>query len=133
MPSPLRVGPADFSVLVQNADTNDVLLNGVVELRFGRQGANEIRIRPTPGEASNKLLYAASVDLPEAGDWSLTAQCRVDGETANLRGKISVLAPEPPLLNYWPYFLIVPLAIALFVMNQVLKGRRRTARAQTAG
>jgi hypothetical protein len=127
-PSPLRAGRADFSVLVQDAKTQDVVLDGAIDLDFTRAGEEDIRAKATPGQATNKLLYAATVEIPRAGEWDLGARCRIRGEDSVLHGTVSVLPPEPPLLTYWPYFLVVPLAIFLFALNHWLKSKRRSAR-----
>jgi hypothetical protein len=127
-PSPLRAGPADFSLLIQNAETQDVLLDGEVELNLSKAGAEDIRATPTPGKATNRLLYAATVSIPEAGEWKLALRCRVGGQETKLGGSIAILPPEPPLLTYWPYFLLVPVAVCLFFLNQVLKRKRQSVK-----
>jgi hypothetical protein len=130
-PSPLRVGIADLSVLLQDAETQEVLLNGAIELELSKPGEKPIRVNATPGQATNRLLYAATVDIPSAGNWDIAARCRVGQEQVVVRGQLTVLTPEPPLFDYWAYFLIVPLAIGLFALNQALKTRRRSARLPT--
>lgn len=127
-PSPLRAGTADFSVLVQDAETEDVLLNGAIELDLSKTGTGDIRANASQGQATNRLLYAATVEIPQAGEWELSARCRFRGEEEIVRGKVNILPPEPPLVTYWPYFLLVPFAIVLFALNQILKSRRRSAR-----
>lgn len=131
-PSPLRAGLADFSLLIQDANTQDVLLDGDVELNLSKAGLENIQARATPGQATNRLLYAATVTIPEAGEWKLTARCRIRGQEMTLSGSIAVLPPEPPLFTYWPYFLVVPVFIGLFLLNQVLKTKRRSLKITSA-
>lgn len=130
-PSPLRAGMADLSVLLQDAADGGVLLDGTIELRLSKAGEPGIVARPATGQATNKLLYAATVEIPEAGEYALTAICRERGQEGAIRGTLTVLPPEPAILSYWPYFAIVPLAILLFLLNQRLKSRRRVARLPT--
>jgi hypothetical protein len=130
-PSPLRAGMADLSVLLQDGETQEILLNGVIELELSKPDEKPIRVDATQGQATNRLLYAASVDLPSAGKWDIAARCRVGREQVVVRGQLTVLTPESPIFDYWAYFLIVPLAISLFALNQVLKTRRRSARLPT--
>lgn len=127
-PSPLRVGVADFSVLLQNADNDEVLLDGTIELDLSKTGENDLKVNATPGQVTNRLLYAANVQIPQPGDWSLVARCREHGQEAIIRGTLNVLPREQALLTYWLYFAAVPIAILLFVLNQQLKARRRVAR-----
>jgi hypothetical protein len=132
-PSPLRAGPADFSLLIQNAETEDVLLDGEVELNLSKAGFADIIARATPGQATNRLLYAATVNIPEPGEWKVSALCRVRGQDVRLGGSIAILPPAPPLFTYWPYFLVPPVAIGLFLLNQALKKKRRSLKITSAG
>jgi hypothetical protein len=127
-PSPLRAGMADLSVLLQDADTDAVRLDASVEIHLLKAGEPELVATPTPGQATNKLLYAAAVEIPSEGEWKITLRCIERGHEAVVQGILTVLPPEPALLTYWIYFVIVPIAIALFILNQRLKQKRRAAR-----
>src|SRR5258705_2791609 len=69
-PAPLSVGPVDMSLLLQNRNGLEPVLDANVSLVL-RSGASsiEVRARPTREQAQNKLLYAAAVTLPESGQW----------------------------------------------------------------
>jgi hypothetical protein len=110
-----RVGLTDFSVLVQKE--NDPVLDADVELRVGDSAA-----RATPG--ANKLMYLAAIRLTRAGKVPITVRV---GDV-EVTGAIQVEPQPPPLVAYWPYFAVVPLAIMLFALNQSLKNRRRLRR-----
>lgn len=127
-PSPLRAGMADLSVLLQDADTDAVRLDASVEIHLAKPGQPEFATALTPGQATNKLLYAAAVEIPSEGEWRIALHCVEHGHEAVVRGTLTVLPPEPPLVTYWIYFAIVPIAIGLFILNQRLKQRRRAAR-----
>ncbi|MDQ2711496.1 MAG: hypothetical protein M3Y24_04545 [Acidobacteriota bacterium] len=127
-PETLRVGPNDFSAMVQRTEDQSSLLDATVKLRLTRittEGISELYAPATHANATNKLLYAARVNVPSAGVWKLAADVETKQGNAEVVGEVHVLGPQPPLLAYWPYFAVVPLLIFLFVMNQWLKKRRR--------
>ena len=133
-PSPLRTGPADLSVLLETAGGNEPILDATVSLTLYRGNARVIAAA-THAQATNKLLYAALPDLSEAGQWQVAVGVEKGGVHSEVRGTIEVLPGPPAVLFYWPYFLVVPLAIGLFALNQWLKkkeaarrGSRRRAR-----
>lgn len=124
-PVPLRAGAADLSVLVQDAEEN-TLVDGAVTLLLSKSDQPDIVAEATTARATNKLLYAARVDLPEAGKWRVQVRVNRGGSNAAVDGEISVLPEEAPLLTYWPYFAVVPIGLVLFVLNQWLKGKQRS-------
>lgn len=132
-PDPVRVGVADLSVMVETASDQNAVLdaNANLHLRKAEDGRIIELVAPaTHGGASNKLLYAASIRLPSAGTWKLTVEVRSQGRDGSASGELKVLAPEPPVMAHWPLFVIVPVMILFFVLNQWLKSRRGLARRQ---
>ncbi len=126
--SPVRVGRTDFSAMVQNVATQNPILDADVLLRFVQRGANSIAEVSAPArheKATNKLLYAAQVDLNSTGNWRVEVSVQTPRDSALVTGDLEVLPPEPPLLAHWPYFVAVPVVAFLFVINQRLKRRRR--------
>jgi hypothetical protein len=127
-PAPLRVGPADLSVMVQDVKQHATILNAHVVVHVSTVVSHEIRevvVPATRTQASNKLLYATSLTFPSPGDWNATVDVAVNGETVSVSGKLHVLPERAPLAEFWPFFLAIPVLIALFSLNQWLKGRRR--------
>ena len=123
-PIPLRVGPIDVSVLVQSAADQAPVIDAAVQLTL-RSKEIERTAAATHAGATNKLLYAASIDVPTAGEWTLAAAVRVDASTADVGCELEVVPPPPPVVAFWPY-LVLPFAItALFAVHQRLKARRR--------
>ncbi|HTU45678.1 MAG TPA: hypothetical protein VMF91_11485 [Bryobacteraceae bacterium] len=114
-----QVGTADISVLVQNASDRSPILDAEVRLRTA-----DFSARATHEQATNKLLYAALVDLPRAGKYHLQVQVASNGKTAVADGVLDVAPAAPSWIAYWPYFALVPAAMLLFVLNQWLKNRR---------
>jgi hypothetical protein len=124
-PVPLRVGPADLTVMVQTAEDHHDVLDCRVTLTLAKSGERDITLEATRAQATNKLLYAAETVLPSAGTWHTTVNLAAKSETASAAGDISVLPEQSSLIAYWPYFTIVPVALALFALNQCLKAKRR--------
>lgn len=132
-PVPVRAGKADLSVMVERASDQSSVQDGHVLLRLRKMESGnvvEIAAPATHERATNKLLYAAAVTLPSAGIWQMTVDVREKGESASATGELEVSAEEPPLIQHWPLFAIVPLMILFFVLNQWLKSRRRRGRLQ---
>ncbi len=126
-PEPLRVGPVDLSVMVQRVDDKSEVLNGDVKMHLTRSspdGISELFAPATHSNATNKLLYASRISLPAAGIWKLAVMVNSKSGNAEVAGEITVRPPQAPILAYWPYFAVVPLIVALFVINQWLKSKR---------
>ncbi|MDQ2844494.1 MAG: FixH family protein [Acidobacteriota bacterium] len=132
-PQPLRVGPGDLSVMVQKTSDKSSILDATVKLHLTRAGSDsiaEVFAPATHAKATNKLLYAARVNLPSAGAWQLAATVDSQFGSAEVAAQVTVLPPHPPIVAYWPYFALVPLIVILFAVNQWLKGKRKLRRPQ---
>ena len=123
-PTPLRVGPADISVLVQRGGSREPILDAEVEVQLAQQGST-ITAPATRDAATNKLLYAANVVLPTAGAWSLRTVVRHASATAEVSIAIVVDPPVSSVGAFWMYFALPLLVIALFVAHQWLSSRRQ--------
>jgi hypothetical protein len=118
-----QVGTTDFSVLVQNALDHSPVLDASVDIRVAHN------IQPaTHEQATNKLLYAASINFFRPGRYSMQVNAWRNGYGGSIDGDIIVAPASPPLVAYWPYFAVIPAAIFLFILNQRLKSRRRVRR-----
>ena len=122
-PGPLRAGPVDISVLVQDRASGQPVLDGEVFVRLKSPGATTLVERATREVAQNKLLYAALINLPEAGQWELEVTIKQGKETASILGQVSAAAPTPFLFSYWRSLSLPPIVIAVFALNQWLKRR----------
>jgi len=122
-PGPLRAGPVDISVLVQDRASGQPVLDGEVFVRLKSPGAITLVERATREVAQNKLLYSALIDLPEAGQWELEVTIKQGKETASILGQVSAAAPTPFLLSYWRSLSLPPIFIAVFALNQWLRRR----------
>ena len=122
-PGPLRAGPVDISVLVQDRASGQPVLDGEVFVRLKSPGGKTLIARATREAAQNKLLYSALMNLPEAGQWELEVTIKQGKEIASIVGQVSAATPTPFLLSYWRSLLLPPIVIAVFALNQWLKRR----------
>jgi hypothetical protein len=121
-PIPLRAGPVDLSVLVQDADTGELVSEVQVTIKAVRSGSPDIafRHRATTESATNKLYYAATFDLPEPGWYSV--EVFIDGVLgkAQVRFELEAAEPLPSWLAMLPWVGWPVLAILLFSIHQLL-------------
>ena len=123
-PTPLRAGPVDVSMLVQDA-AGECVPQARVTVRLTARGTGEVLECPATAEAAtNKLLRAAVFELPEPGWWD--AEVAVEGPHGPALLRLSVQADERPprWLELWPWFAWPALAVALFGLHRVLVRRR---------
>jgi len=131
--SPVRVGRTDLSVMVQTTSDHTPVLDANVSLRLVRHESTTISDISAPlrhEQATNKLLYAAMLDLNTPGQYRAEISVQTKKESALVTGDLEVLPPEPPLLAHWPYFVALPIVALLFALNQRLKLKRRAASQQ---
>jgi hypothetical protein len=124
-PAPLRAGPADFSVLVQDATDGEPVLDAQVRLRLSLAGYPETSLPATHANATNKVLYASPVVLQKEGRWRLEIDVRSQNQKTQFQTEFTVLSPEGPLFTYWPYLALPIAVILLFILNQRLKTRQK--------
>jgi len=122
-PSPLRAGPVDISLMIQNRENQQPVLDCLAQVQVSKDGATSIGSEATHQAAQNKLLYAAQVKIPESGLWELEAAIKCGDDSANVNGSLSVAPSSPVLLVYWRSLALPPVFISLFALNQWLKRR----------
>ena len=115
-PQPLQVGPADFSVLVQDRSSGEVLLDPILDLTV-----SGTTVRLTRGQASNRLLQAATVQLSSPGKLRLTLAVREGSDAAQLTTDCTVEPDRSRTTLVWFYVLLPVGVILLFVIHQGLK------------
>jgi hypothetical protein len=125
-PAPLRAGPVDVSVLVQEAATGQPVSESRVAVSAVQQGSPGVALHlpATKEAATNKLFYAAAFDLPEPG-WYLL-EVSIDGALgeAHIRCEVEAAEPLPRWRAVWPWVGWPFLAIVLFGIHQFLVRRR---------
>jgi hypothetical protein len=136
-PVPLRAGPVDVSVLVQDR-AGRAVLDARVDLGWTTASpavspdwlppccsmATALGKMPAPrGHSQNKLLYGAILPVRSAGPSQISVTVHVSGRQASLAIPVEALPPRPPVLAYWPLLAFPPVAIGLFAMHQRLSRR----------
>jgi hypothetical protein len=134
-PTPLRAGPVDISVLVQDARTGRPAPQARVTVRAAPRGRpREAISQPATSEAAtNKLLRAAVFEMPEPGWWEVEVD--VEGERGSARARFEVEAAEaaPRWLTLWPWLGWPAVAILVFGIHQWLtRSNRRRRPGRTA-
>jgi hypothetical protein len=120
-PTPLRAGPVDVSVLVQDAASGECVPEARVTVCLKAPAAGHVLDYPATVEAAtNKLFRAAEFRLPEAGWWDVDVA--VEGPHGPAVVRFGVQADEalPRWLDLWPWFCWPALAVALFGVHRVL-------------
>jgi hypothetical protein len=125
-PTPFRAGPVDVSVLVQDADSGELVPDVRVTVRAAPRSRPEaaVSLPATAEAATNKLYRAAVFDLPEPGWWEMDVM--VEGGRGSARVRFAVEAADPPP-RWWslaPWVGWPALAVALFSLHQVLVRRK---------
>ncbi len=125
-PVPARAGIIDLSVLVQTIDSLQPVLDATVAIEFTKN-VKAIKAAATHSQAQNKLLYAASIPMPDAGDWRYRITIRKADQSGEVADTIQ-LAPEPARLTSYRGLLALPfVCLVVLALHQWLSGRRRIA------
>jgi len=138
-PVPLRAGPVDVSVLVQDVKNGKALLDATVNVSWSAVGSSSAdwlppccsmttnldKIPATRGHSQNKLLYSAIVPIRSSGASELVIRASSGGREALLSCDIVSAPPRAPALAYWPFLVLPPFAIAGFALHQKLSRRSR--------
>ena len=120
---PLRPGPADLSVLLEQPDGHSPILDAQVFLELEHEAGMIIRAEATRSQARNKLLYCSLIDLPAAGHWKTRLDIRRGDTRTEVLSDLLVAAPQPVFLSHWELIAVPPIMIILFILNQWLRRR----------
>ena len=140
LPSPLRAGPVDLSVMVQEVATREPVLDAKVGLSvkplFDASGAREVWTPPccsmkrsddsyaaTRERAQNKLMYHALIPITAEGEWELTVEMRHRNDAHYFVKPLAVAAPRRPMLTYWPLLVLPFVTVGGFALNRYLRSR----------
>jgi hypothetical protein len=123
-PAPLSAGPVDVSLLLQNRNGLEPVLDASISLILRDRSGAEIRAQPTREQAQNKLLYAAPVTFAESGKWQLDITILRNGERTGATGSIDVAPAPERAASYWSYIAFPPLMIVAFVVRERLIRRK---------
>jgi len=133
-PTPLRAGPIDLSVLVQDPVGDRAVLDAEVQVSLYQVGgARHVHTSATREQATNKLLYAALLELPEPGAWEVKLSIARGSQSAELSFPIEAEPPLPPWRAYWVYFALPVVGIGIYALHQWLMLNRQGAKAWRLG
>ena len=129
-PDPMRVGPVDVAVLVQDRKTGGVILdaNVMFAARSLSGSGRHVLTLGTGYHAINKLLRSARLGIPDPGWWALDIRISRGESEAAVSTKIQVSPAKSRVSVVWPFLLIPPIAVALFVIHQMLWNSNRQSR-----
>jgi len=96
-PDPLAAGPCDISVLVQDRDSGEPILDAPVRLAIVRSksaGGPPALIPATTEASSLKLLEAGTVNLPREGPWNLRVTVRRGTTDSVVQGTLNATSQD---------------------------------------
>src|SRR5262245_3632600 len=125
-PTPLRVGPVDLSVMVQDGDSGRPILEAEVTVQLQRHGAGEspTMTQATRQNATNKRLYAALGDLPASGLWELQVTAQHQAQTVDVVCTVMAAQPWSMPRSWWLYAVLPPAMIGGVALHQWRRRRR---------
>jgi hypothetical protein len=121
---PLRPGPADLSVLLEQPDGHSPILDAQVFMELQHEAGMIIRAEATHSQARNKLLYCSLINLPAAGQWKMRLHVKRGDSRAEMLSDLTVAAPQPVFLSHWELIAVPPIIIIMFILNQWLRRQR---------
>jgi hypothetical protein len=125
-PTPVRAGPAEISVMVQDGSNRRPVLDAEVTLHLRKRRSEEPQIvaKATRQNATNKLMYAADVELPAAGEWQLRVMVHRGAVSTQIAGELMAAPPRIALVSLSPYLALLSVGFGLFALHRQLRRRR---------
>ncbi|MEE2720042.1 MAG: hypothetical protein VX727_09690 [Planctomycetota bacterium] len=129
-PTPFRAGPIDLSILLQRPESDEAVLDADVNLMLRPLDGQSttMLVEATREQATNKLLYAALLDLPAGGRWQVDVSVQLGDDTGRLSATLIAGEAVPAAWNFWGWLAIPAIVILLYACNQwLVRTRRRGA------
>jgi hypothetical protein len=132
-PVPLRAGPVDLSIFLQREEDGSAILGAPVAIRVGGGQRSGRWTVADHEQATNRLLYAALLQIPEPGPWTIEARVGTGDEAVRIGASVVVGERQAPAARFWGW-IILPLPVVLFFsIQQWLRRRERATQAVAAG
>jgi hypothetical protein len=147
LPPILSAGPVDVTVLVQDRYKLSPLLDANVTLDLVARGDRPMwkdgwsppscsfdksgTLTGIPAKldhGENRLLYGALVQIPNSGSWQLRINIQRDHEAESVGTLLEVHPPASPPLAYWHLFILPPLGVLGFRLNQQARRAQKKAK-----
>jgi hypothetical protein len=124
-PTPLRAGPVDISVFVQNAATGEAVTAGEIIVRVAPRGRPDDALQQlaTTEAATNKLYRAAVFELMESGWWDVDIKFEGLREPVQVRLELEAGPQLPRWRSLWLWIGWPAVAIVLYAVHQWLVRR----------
>ncbi len=125
-PTVVRAGPVDVSVLVQDAATGELASNVQVSIEAASRDFPGVAIHhpATTEAATNKLYYAAILDLPDPGWYSVEVSIEGALGKSQVCFELEAAEPLPSWLAILPWVGWPVGAVLLFGIHQLLSRRK---------
>jgi hypothetical protein len=132
-PDPLRAGPIDISVLLQDAETGQPVDDAdvTVQMTSSDDSSRIIHAVATHAAATNKLLRAALIEIPSPGSWDVEiAYVAGSNPARQLHFTVEAGQPMARWLTVWPWFSWPAAVVLLYGVHRWLasQGSSRHAR-----
>ena len=125
-PTPVRAGPVDISVLVQDVITGTPIPEARVSIQLTPrdQSARSMHLAATSDAATNKLLKAAVFELPDPGRWNVQVVIYGNEKAAEVYFELEASGRTPRWPVMLPWIAWPAPMILLFSIHQVLVWRK---------
>lgn len=117
-PEPLTPGPTDFSVMIQDAKSGDILSDAHVILKLTSSQGAVISAVASHGIATNRLLQAAQFNVPSGGNWKLHLDVEQGTDTSSVDADIPVQPGSRKTVLVGAFAILPVIAILLFILHQ---------------
>jgi hypothetical protein len=126
-PNPLRAGPVDVSIFVQEAATGEPIAGARITVQASpRAHPDETLVHSATTEAAtNKLFQAALFDLPEAGWWDVAIKVEGLPDPVEVHFEMEADQPLPHVWEIIPWIAWPIIVIVLFFVHKWLVHRKR--------
>ena len=122
-PEPLSTGDEDLSVLVQDAASQQAVLDAAVDLPLSAPEEPSVSLHAGHSAASNRLLQAAGFHFAHPGPWQLAVAVRRGSQQAICAATIHVAASHARRTVVWTLLLLPLILVALFIVHQKQKAQ----------
>jgi len=129
-PNPLRAGPVDISVFVQDLATGAPIDDARTTVTLTASGQAEATIHAVASTeaATNKLLQSALVELPAAGTWNVQVRSTSADNEVLVSFTMTAGPALPRWLSQWVWFSWPAVAVLLFGVHRYLAARAHGGR-----